>query len=247
MAWVKLDDHMPENSKVIGLGPAVKWTHIEALCYCARNLTDGLVLAVAARKMGTATAIRQLTDAGLWERDGVNFRIHDYLEYNPSREQVLAEREQVKRRVERFRNGGRNAVTNAAPLPHPVPHPLQEPEVPDQNPPTPRKRVEPVDEDFIRSLVEEWAGTFPESRVRDEVERALNSVASRKWLDQRRGVKGWLRRSKQFDDRDAAKRAPTPLRTGYLAPVPAGQLRPGEYATFEEALAASQAAARSQA
>lgn len=81
---------------------------------------------------------RLLVDAGLWERAKGGFRIHDHLEYNPSREQVEAERRATAERVTRWRearksecnaqNAKGNAVTNGrvtvGVTPSPVPVPL---------------------------------------------------------------------------------------------------------------------------
>ena len=76
-----------------------------------------------------------------------------------------------------------------------------------------------MDEEFIASLVVEYAQTWPEAEVRERVASALNHTASRKWIDKRRGVRDWLRR----DASRETPRAPTPIhRTGtYLKPVPA--------------------------
>ena len=41
MTWVKVDDALPEHPKVARLSDAAFRVHISALCYSARNLTDG--------------------------------------------------------------------------------------------------------------------------------------------------------------------------------------------------------------
>lgn len=81
-----------------------------------------------------------------------------------------------------------------------------------------------MDEDFICALVSEWAGTFPEQRVRDEVDKALNSKASKGWLDQRRGVRNWLKNAQRFD----AERVPA--RRTYAAQEANRGLDHGPYA-----------------
>lgn len=61
----------------------------------------------------------RLVEIGLWERheNGLAYRIHDYLEYQPSRAEVLAERKKNRERVKRHRErekANRNAITNTA-------------------------------------------------------------------------------------------------------------------------------------
>lgn len=85
MTWVKVDDSFPRHPKVIGLPAAVKWSYVEALCYCAQYLTDG------AFPPGIVPDkdVRSLIEVGLVDlADGGSFAVHDYLEYNPSRESV---------------------------------------------------------------------------------------------------------------------------------------------------------------
>ena len=74
-----------------------------------------------------------------------------------------------------------------------------------------------IDEEFIASLVVEYAQTWPEAEVRERVEGALNHTASRKWIDKRRGVWYWLRR----DASRETPRAPTPLRPFVPTPIQA--------------------------
>lgn len=70
----------------------------------------------------------RLVEIGLWEHhdNGLAYRIHDYLEYQPSRAEVLEERrknrERVKRHRERAKANG-NAVTNADSTGTPIPIP----------------------------------------------------------------------------------------------------------------------------
>lgn len=65
--------------------------------------------------------IELLLSANLWSVVPHGYQIHDYLEYNPSRAQVLADREATRNRVQRHRNGVSNAVTTPAETPTPVP------------------------------------------------------------------------------------------------------------------------------
>lgn len=96
MAWVRLDDLMPEHPKVLKAGPLAAWLHVCALAYCNRHLTDGRI---PAGKVGAladldefGTTCRDQADrlvkAGMWGRTADGFVIHDYHDFQPSREEV---------------------------------------------------------------------------------------------------------------------------------------------------------------
>ena len=98
--WVRIDDDFANHPKVLRVAPLARWLHVVALCYCARQLTDGFVPAEAVSTLFNwspaptrtkrAALVDALVNANLWERVEDGYRIHDFLEYNPSREKVLA-------------------------------------------------------------------------------------------------------------------------------------------------------------
>ena len=87
MGWVKLDDGFPHHPKVVGLSDAAVRAYIESLCYAAQYLTDGIVPNPIA---ANGNLRDELVAAGLWERLENSVRVHDYLVYNPSREETTA-------------------------------------------------------------------------------------------------------------------------------------------------------------
>lgn len=98
MPWVKFDDQFPIHRKVKGLTDAEFRLHTEAIFWCARNMTDGYVASHELRDVsGISKPERHLTalvSRGLWvEQEGGGWRLHDYLEYQPSRSKVLQMRE----------------------------------------------------------------------------------------------------------------------------------------------------------
>ena len=116
MVWAKLDDQFHASKKLGWLEPdlmlAAVGLHTLALSYCANQLTDGHIpTAQVVRLAGQPVdnLVAQLLqkgpmgESGLWERAKGGFQIHDYLDYNPSRAQVLDER---KRKSEGGRRGG---------------------------------------------------------------------------------------------------------------------------------------------
>ena len=91
MSWAKLDDQFPDHPKVVGLSDSAFRLHVSAICYAARFLTDGgLPAGVAGRLGGSAALLGELVETGVWVTDGNGYRIHDYLDYNPTREDALA-------------------------------------------------------------------------------------------------------------------------------------------------------------
>jgi len=136
MPWVKLDDRFPSHRKVALLSDRAFRLHVSAICWCAENLTDGRIsereLALVAHIRGIKATAKQLEEAGVWDRADDGWEIHDYLDYNPSREQVLADRKKNAERQERWRqrkngnptppdgssNGRSNGVTRGGKTQH---------------------------------------------------------------------------------------------------------------------------------
>lgn len=127
MPWVKLDDRFPSHRKIALLSDRAFRLHVSALCWCSENLTDGRIsdreLPLVAKIRNVKATAQQLADAGVWDRTDSGWEIHDYLDYNPSRDQVLAERKKNAERQERFRrrkngkptppgNGTHNGASN---------------------------------------------------------------------------------------------------------------------------------------
>lgn len=93
MSWVKLDDRFTDNPKVSELSDRAFRVHVEGLCYVAGALTDGYISPKAAARW-SRRSIGELVTAGLWNLDATSgYRIHDYLDYNPPKEKVIANRQ----------------------------------------------------------------------------------------------------------------------------------------------------------
>jgi hypothetical protein len=111
MTWIKLDDNAVDHPKVASLTDrAFRWW-VKALSYASRLLTDGLLPPTFWRNVPKQTRA-ELTGAKLWDWDDPNFKIHDYLAHQSSREAVDTKRAQTADRVRRFRDGKRNGVTD---------------------------------------------------------------------------------------------------------------------------------------
>lgn len=126
MPWVKLDDRFPTHRKVALLSDRAFRLYVSGLCWSSENLTEGRILTrelpFIARVRGLKSVAKELEDAGLWDPSDGGWTIHDYLEYNPDRAKVQAERksnaerqkawrERKKQEKEAARNADRNGVT----------------------------------------------------------------------------------------------------------------------------------------
>jgi hypothetical protein len=113
MTWVRLDDNIFSNRKVMPLSPSAKLLHLVGICYCAQSLTDGEIVKgvfpeLAARSGAKRRHIDELVAAALWHDRETHWVVNDYLEYNPPREKVLKEREDARIRKESWRQSQRD-------------------------------------------------------------------------------------------------------------------------------------------
>ncbi len=140
--------------------------HVAAVTWCCRNLTDGFLPYARCNALLDLSAVNfdqhnpcaipgggssmsgdtglnahvvaaRLVEVGLWHSVAGGYELNDFLVYNPSKEEVLSNRQSSKKRTEESRkrrlgngasNSARNAlhdtksrVSNSAPVPVPVP------------------------------------------------------------------------------------------------------------------------------
>jgi hypothetical protein len=124
MGWAKLDDGFYDHPKVRQAGPIAAFLFVQSLCYCARYGTDGMVPWTVVvgweREADLEThptggkgggvsyrceAIQRLLDVELWrfvDSEGGEepwIEVHDYLQYNLSREEWAEKQERLKARA----------------------------------------------------------------------------------------------------------------------------------------------------
>lgn len=96
MAWFKVDDSFPQHPKVL----AIPRRHRAAAVglwtlggtWCAAQLTDGYLGAHMVEELAsTQRHADLLVEVGLWEVADGGYQIHDYLDYNPSADEVRAD------------------------------------------------------------------------------------------------------------------------------------------------------------
>lgn len=116
--WLRFDNSTAENPKLVALSDRAFRLWFNACCYCSRNETDGIVpasLVVRLSRTGNRGAVEELVAAGRLEVvDADTYRIHDYLDHNPSRARLEKMRRDAKERTAswRTRNGVGDAVSD---------------------------------------------------------------------------------------------------------------------------------------
>jgi hypothetical protein len=106
MPWFRLEDSFYNHPKVKRAGNAGTGLWVRCGTYSAQYLTDGKIPAEVVHEYGRPREIAAVSDAGLWIANGDEFIITDYLEYNPSKAQVLADRAAARERQARRRRNG---------------------------------------------------------------------------------------------------------------------------------------------
>lgn len=163
MSWSRIDDKYAQSPKMVALGDWFELgmaLDVAGICWSNLNETDGKVPKTQIARLVLCSNIRigsvrvtpdavaqRLVAVGRWVDCGDHYEIHDFLDYNPSKEQRDAKRDALVTRVQRHRNAKRNALPagyehgcNTPPEPDPVPDPnsssKRETRVPREPPPS---------------------------------------------------------------------------------------------------------------
>jgi len=149
--FARIDDDYYDHPKILAAGPAAERLWVRGIAYCNRYLTDGLLADSAVRRLAddddAARLAERLVSVGLWERVPGGYRVHDFLDYQPSAEAVKRERQRNADRARTWREqhtsagstGARNGVSAPAPYPDPVNVPYPDPAgTPTPLPPSPQ-------------------------------------------------------------------------------------------------------------
>jgi len=128
MGWVRISDDFYDHPKFAEVGPLGIAVWLAGLAHCNRNLSNGRIPYPTAQRLlhfegiGVFTGnysgedaevkhgIAELLEAGLWTDDGKAFWVHDYLDYQPSADEVKAKREANAARQAKHRD--RKAATH---------------------------------------------------------------------------------------------------------------------------------------
>jgi hypothetical protein len=109
MTWFKVDDAFPTHRKVLAiprgqrrLAAVGAWTLAGA--WVAANGNDGIVPLHVLDEFAISPRVADdLVSVGLWKVCSEGFEVHDYLHYNPSGEQIAADRKAAAERQRRAR------------------------------------------------------------------------------------------------------------------------------------------------
>lgn len=223
MVWFKVSDEFDVHHKVLAAGDSAIGLWVRCGAYASRLLTDGFVpMAVALMYAGgEASKIDHLVSAGLWEMVDGGFQMHDFTEYNPTRDDAYAERrrkaENQKAYAERKRLERENRmITGEADRSDDRPQADHVPTRPDPTRPSSKEEVVAArnratripDEFIVTAEMREWART--------EVPGLDLARSTRMFVDYWRAVSGrtatkidwvatwrnWLR--KDFEEHGAA-------------------------------------------
>ena len=158
--WAKIDDQFYLGKKAARIDRDEQDLYLASLVYCNGQLTDGFVpaanlmllyvwakLPMEANAQANAQAIAsRLVEHDLWELVDGGFQVHDFLDWNPSREDVLALK---AARSEAGKRGGQHSVAKrqasaqasaqAKPKQNPTPSPSPSQEI--GNPPPPFQAI----------------------------------------------------------------------------------------------------------
>lgn len=139
MGWVRLDDQFYDHPKFAQAGPLGLALWVTALAWSNRNLTDGFVPTSAIKRLvdfdGVAwgcwmgehfgggddaepiDVAAHLVKCRLLEEVDGGYLIHDYHDFQPAADEVLAKRAKERERWQRRFGGGSSAVDSAVDSP----------------------------------------------------------------------------------------------------------------------------------
>lgn len=199
--WVRVENTMPENIKIAPISDRGFRLWMHAVCYCSRAQTDGLVPAALACSLSlTATKriVEELVEAGLFEPVAGGYRVHDYLNHNPSRARISELREAAKTRTARWRDGASDenvtrhdddAVTHHVRSPAhardlPSPTRSEEEEAFDYW----QRRCQKTRAKFTRERRQKLRARFAEKYTLEDVKRGVDGAAANPPRDRDSGV-----------------------------------------------------------
>lgn len=109
MPWFKVDDSFPQHKKVLAIPRRDRtaaiglWTLAGG--WCASQLTDGHLGAHLISEFASSKKYAEiLCEVGLWERTDSGYVFHNWSRWQPTREQVEADRAAARERMKKARS-----------------------------------------------------------------------------------------------------------------------------------------------
>lgn len=109
MGWLKVDDKLPRNPKVLAGDIETAWYYLCALTHCAEQLTDGYIAdaavpVIAPHITDPRDVAERCAQLEMFSRVDGGYQVPDYLDFNPSRAKFLADRAADRERQARKRS-----------------------------------------------------------------------------------------------------------------------------------------------
>lgn len=106
MAWVRIHDGAMSHPKLVDFidwnNPFCVW--VWGLSYCQTHLTNGAIPRAAVPNSKAMKTAAKLVAGGVWETTPTGFQVHDYLDWNDSRELVNKKRSEARERMTNARH-----------------------------------------------------------------------------------------------------------------------------------------------
>lgn len=124
--WARLDDELIDHRKIFIAGESIGKNgaaialgfYAVGLMWSNKHLTDGFLptaVIKSFRHVDNPLSIADaLAKAGLWDKDGSGFQIHDFGDFNPVASKVKAKRRRDKLRKQRAREDKERAEEEEA-------------------------------------------------------------------------------------------------------------------------------------
>lgn len=107
VTWFKLSDEFYDHPKVMQAGNAAVGLWVRCCTYSSRHLLDGRIPMATAHLLGDRSQIERLTASGLWVLGDGEYVVPNFLNHQPTRAEVEAERTiRHSAKVEAGRLGG---------------------------------------------------------------------------------------------------------------------------------------------
>ena len=89
MGWLKVDDKLPRNPKVLAGDIETAWYYLCALTHCAEQLTDGYIAdaavpVIAPHITDPRDVAERCAQLEMFSRVDGGYQVSDYLDFNPS-------------------------------------------------------------------------------------------------------------------------------------------------------------------
>lgn len=107
IAWFKVDDGFAWHTKAVRAGNAACGLWVRAGSWSSQQLTEGYVPAEIASALGSKAEVARLVASGLWVPSDDGFQFHQFLDRNPTREQVEDDRRAAAERQRRAREAAK--------------------------------------------------------------------------------------------------------------------------------------------